>query len=289
MEAAVADAHRREWAFVLAATVRVTGDIDLAEECVQDAYARALASWSSRGIPANPGAWLTTVARRRAIDVARRDGDLRACPASPGRDGWTGPDPKRRCARDHRRPPPADLHVLSPGHRHRCPGSPDPAAAVRPDHGRGGAGVPGRRGHHGRPHHPRQEEDRRRPGFRTGCPAIEELPSRIDAVLTVVHLLFTTGHTAPVGCRSGAPRPGRAVTGPGPHAAHAAARRCRRGRPAGPDTPHRRPARDPARGGRAHWCCWPTRTGPDGTWPPSTRASPWCGTPCGAGRRDGSH
>jgi predicted RNA polymerase sigma factor len=57
---------------VLAATVRVTGDIDLAEECVQDAYARALAGWSTSGIPAKPGAWLTTVARRRAIDVARR-------------------------------------------------------------------------------------------------------------------------------------------------------------------------------------------------------------------------
>ena len=42
VEAAVADAHRREWAFVLAATVRVTRDIDLAEECVQDAYAQAL-------------------------------------------------------------------------------------------------------------------------------------------------------------------------------------------------------------------------------------------------------
>ena len=72
VESAVADAHRREWAFVLAATVRVTGDIDMAEECVQDAYARALATWPSAGIPAKPGAWLTTVARRRAIDVARR-------------------------------------------------------------------------------------------------------------------------------------------------------------------------------------------------------------------------
>ena len=41
--AAVADAHRREWAFVLAATVRVTRSIDLAEECVQHAYAQALA------------------------------------------------------------------------------------------------------------------------------------------------------------------------------------------------------------------------------------------------------
>ncbi|HWE68802.1 MAG TPA: sigma factor, partial [Acidimicrobiales bacterium] len=56
---------------MLAATVRVTGDIDLAEECVQDAYARALASWGTSGIPTKPGAWLTTVARRRAIDVVR--------------------------------------------------------------------------------------------------------------------------------------------------------------------------------------------------------------------------
>ncbi len=39
---ALADAHRREWAFVLAAAVRVTRDLDLAEECVQDAYARAV-------------------------------------------------------------------------------------------------------------------------------------------------------------------------------------------------------------------------------------------------------
>ncbi len=71
--AAVADAHRREWAFVLAATVRVTRDIDLAEECVQDAYARALSAWARSGIPASPGAWLTTVARRRALDLQRRD------------------------------------------------------------------------------------------------------------------------------------------------------------------------------------------------------------------------
>ncbi|MCW2639611.1 MAG: putative polymerase, sigma-24 subunit, subfamily, partial [Dactylosporangium sp.] len=66
VQKAVAEAHRREWAFVLAATVRITRDLDLAEECVQDAYARALASWGASGIPAKPGAWLTTVARRRA-------------------------------------------------------------------------------------------------------------------------------------------------------------------------------------------------------------------------------
>ena len=69
---AVADAHRREWAFVLAATVRVTRDLDLAEECVQDAYAQALTVWSENGVPRKPGAWLTTVARRRALDLHRR-------------------------------------------------------------------------------------------------------------------------------------------------------------------------------------------------------------------------
>jgi RNA polymerase sigma-70 factor (ECF subfamily) len=70
--AAVADAHRREWAFVLAATVRVTDDIDAAEEAVQDAYASALSTWGPRGIPQNPGAWLTVTARRRALDMHRR-------------------------------------------------------------------------------------------------------------------------------------------------------------------------------------------------------------------------
>ena len=74
---AVADAHRREWAFVLAATARVAGDLDLAEECVQDAYVSALEAWSRQGVPRNPGAWLTTTARRRAIDLLRRDSTLR--------------------------------------------------------------------------------------------------------------------------------------------------------------------------------------------------------------------
>ena len=75
--AAVADAHRHEWAFVLAATVRVTRDLDLAEECVQDAYAQALTSWAADVVPARPGAWLTTVARRRALDLIRRESVFR--------------------------------------------------------------------------------------------------------------------------------------------------------------------------------------------------------------------
>ena len=75
---AVADAHRREWAFVLAATVRVAQDLDLAEECVQEAYAVALSAWERDGIPANPAAWLTTTAKRRAMDAIRRERTFRS-------------------------------------------------------------------------------------------------------------------------------------------------------------------------------------------------------------------
>jgi RNA polymerase sigma factor (sigma-70 family) len=78
IEAAVADAHRRGWALVLAATARITRDLDLAEECVQEAYAAALVVWGRDGIPTNPAAWLTTTAKRRAIDARRRDEVLRA-------------------------------------------------------------------------------------------------------------------------------------------------------------------------------------------------------------------
>jgi RNA polymerase sigma-70 factor (ECF subfamily) len=50
----------------------VTGDWDLAEECAQDAFARALETWPRDGVPRNPGAWLTTIARNRAVDRLRR-------------------------------------------------------------------------------------------------------------------------------------------------------------------------------------------------------------------------
>ena len=74
---AVAEAHRRDWAYVLAAAVRITRDLDLAEECAQEAYAKALTAWASGGVPTRPGAWLTTVARRLALDLLRREATLR--------------------------------------------------------------------------------------------------------------------------------------------------------------------------------------------------------------------
>jgi RNA polymerase sigma-70 factor (ECF subfamily) len=63
---------RREGGRVRATLIRQLGDFDLAEDALQDAIARALERWPTDGIPANPAAWLTTVARRRSVDLLRR-------------------------------------------------------------------------------------------------------------------------------------------------------------------------------------------------------------------------
>jgi len=70
--AAVAEAFRQEWGRIVAALIGMTGDWDLAEECAQDAFALALKTWPRDGVPRRPGAWLTTVARNRALDRLRR-------------------------------------------------------------------------------------------------------------------------------------------------------------------------------------------------------------------------
>jgi RNA polymerase sigma-70 factor (ECF subfamily) len=74
--AAVELAFREERAAVLATLIRHVGDFQLAEDAVQDAFASAVATWPRDGVPANPGAWLTTAARRRAIDRLRRTRSL---------------------------------------------------------------------------------------------------------------------------------------------------------------------------------------------------------------------
>ncbi len=203
VEAAVADAHRREWAFVLAATVRVTGDIDLAEECVQEAYARALTTWPDQGVPARPGAWLTTVARRRAIDLLRRSAaHQRVLPQLVGTG--TGQDEPDRADEhaDHGAIADDRLRLIfTCCHPALAPESQvaltlrlvcglttsevarmflvqEATMAARITRAKKkivAAGIPYR------------------------VPGADGLPARIDAVLTVVHLVFTTGHTAPTG------------------------------------------------------------------------------------------
>jgi RNA polymerase sigma factor (sigma-70 family) len=195
--AAVADAHRREWAFVLAATVSIAGDLDSAEEAVQDAYASALATWGSRGIPDNPGAWLTTVARRRALDVRRRAATAqRAMPKLVELTGDVGfdhlevevPDDRLRliftCAHPSLAPE-AQVALtlrmvcgLSTADVARAFLVPEPTMAAR---------ITRAKKKIADAHIPYQ------------IPTATELPARVGAVLSVVYLVFTTGHTAPSG------------------------------------------------------------------------------------------
>jgi RNA polymerase sigma factor (sigma-70 family) len=83
---AVADVVRAEWARLVAGLARVTGDVGLAEEFAQDAVVAALEQWPDSGVPRNAGAWLTTVARRRAVDTFRRNENRQRKYAELGRD-----------------------------------------------------------------------------------------------------------------------------------------------------------------------------------------------------------
>jgi RNA polymerase sigma-70 factor (ECF subfamily) len=94
---AVAEAFRQEWGRVVAALIGMTGNWDLAEECAQDAFTQALRTWPRDGVPRRPGAWLTTVARNRALDRLRRGAaeavKLReAAMLSPGDDPGRDPE-----------------------------------------------------------------------------------------------------------------------------------------------------------------------------------------------------
>ena len=122
MDDPVAQAFREERPAVLATLIRHVGDFDLAEEAVQDAFAKAVETWPRDGVPTQPGAWLTVAARRLAIDRLRRAQAQRgraerlAAMTEPGEEDGG------------RRPPAVDLHLLSPGARPGRRGSRSPSA-----------------------------------------------------------------------------------------------------------------------------------------------------------------
>ncbi len=208
--AAVADAHRREWAFVLAATARVAGDLDLAEECVQDAYVSALEAWSQQGVPRNPGAWLTTTARRRAIDLLRRDTTLRRKlpllvePAGPGPGGAAAADGRAGAEEGSGVIPDDRLRLIFTCCHPALAREAQVALTLRLVCGLSTAEIAqaflvSEPTMAARVTRAKKKISAARIAYRV--PETAELPDRLDAVLTVVHLLYTTGHTAPGGGR----------------------------------------------------------------------------------------
>jgi RNA polymerase sigma-70 factor, ECF subfamily len=194
---AVDAAHRREWAFVLAATARVAGDLDLAEECVQEAYLAALDTWTRQGVPRNPAAWLTTTARRRAVDAHRRAGVLRAKlpllvepdvdePAEPD----AIPDDRLRLVFTCCHPALALDAQVALTLRLVCGLTTSEIA---------GAFLVSESTMAARVTRAKKKITAARIPYR--IPAGADLADRLHAVLVVVHLVFTTGHTAPDGAQ----------------------------------------------------------------------------------------
>lgn len=181
---------------MLAATARVTRDLDLAEECVQDAYAKALTAWSASGIPARPGAWLTTTARNRAIDLIRREAHFReTIPLLADDEITTGPADDDDIADERLRliftcchPALSQEAQVALTLRLVCGlSTAQIARAFLVTESTMAARIT------------RAKKKIAVARIPYQVPAAEELSERIEAVLTVVDLLFTTGHVAPSG------------------------------------------------------------------------------------------
>ncbi|MGY0500131.1 RNA polymerase sigma factor [Nocardia sp. FBN12] len=201
--AAVEQAHRREWAFVLAATVRLVRDFDLAEECVQEAYTTALTAWANDGVPARPGAWLTTVARRRGLDLLRRDSAFRrtlprlvvdepvadtAELALADLDDPAIPDDRLRLISTCCHPALAPQAQVALTLRLVCGvTTAEVARAFLVSESTMAARIT------------RAKKKIAVAAIPYRVPSVRELPQRLDSICAVIHLLFTTGHTAPAG------------------------------------------------------------------------------------------
>jgi RNA polymerase sigma-70 factor (ECF subfamily) len=194
---AVAEAHRREWAFVLAATVRLTRDLDAAEESVQDAYVAALQAWARDGVPDRPGAWLTTAARRNALNMMARRQTLQAkLPLLLEPEGTEMPEPTGDAIPDDR------LRLVFTCCHPALSREAQVALTLRLVCGVATADI----AHAFLVAEPtmaarltRAKKKIAAAGIPYVVPGPDDLPARLDAVLTVVHLLSTTGHTAPSG------------------------------------------------------------------------------------------
>jgi RNA polymerase sigma-70 factor (ECF subfamily) len=194
VDAAVAQAHRRDWARVFATTAHLTRDLDLAEECAQDAFVQALQTWPRTGIPEQPGGWLTTVARNRALDVLRRESVLRrALPLLVPDESVPGPgvdDDRLRLVFTCCHPALSRDAQVALTLRLVCGlSTAEVARAFLVQESTMAARIT----------RAKKKIVVCRIPYRVPSP--DQLAERVSAVLEVVYLIFTTGHTAPVGAQ----------------------------------------------------------------------------------------
>jgi len=203
----LSEAFRTEWPKILATLIRFTGSVELAEDSVQEAFARAVES-RDRALLINPAAWMTTVAKRIAIDSVRRDAALRRrLPLLADDEESPGPSSVDSPADDDRlgllflacSPELAPETRLALALRFVCGVSTEAIAdALLVEHATMSARLTRAK--------KRIESD----GIRFSTPDATERAARLDDVLSTVYVLYTTGHAAPAGSLLGGSTPGNA-------------------------------------------------------------------------------